>query len=297
MGVSIELIKQLRHETGAGVLDAKQALVSSGGDYEQALRALRERGLAKVAKRAGRATTEGRVESRDRDGKVGLLVEVNCETDFVGRNQDFLAFAGSMADHFFSFSKEGQALEEVMALPLSEGQGITPNETLQGLISATGENMAVRRFTRFELGDRSGLVEVYMHPGNRVAVMVEVNSETPAGANQEAFVTLTHDLALHIAALNPLCLTREDVPGESIGAQKEIWRKQALDEGKPEAIIDRIIQGRLKKYYESSVLVEQSFVKDDEIKIGDLLKQAVSTVGEEITIRRFVRFELGEALD
>jgi elongation factor Ts len=297
VGISIELIKKLRQETGAGVLDAKQALTSSGGDYDQAVRALKEKGLARVAKRADRETTEGRVESRDRDGKVGLLVEVNCETDFVGRNEDFIAFAGDVADHFFAVSQEGQELDEILALPMSDGSGKTPAEALQNWIASTGENMAIRRFSRYELGDRPGLIEVYLHPGNRVGVMLEVNTETAAGSGNQDFVTLVHDLALHIAALDPLCITRDDVPSETIESNHEIWRKQALDEGKPEAIVDRIIQGRQKKFFETSVLVEQPFVKDDEIKISDLVKQVASKMGEEVTVRRFERFELGESLN
>ncbi len=297
MGISIELIKKLRQETGAGVLDAKQALTATGGDYDEALKALREKGLARVAKRADRETTEGRVESRDRDGKVGLLVEVNCETDFVGLNEDFVAFTGDVADHFFAVAQEGQAVDEILSLPMSEASGQSPAEALQNWIASTGENMAIRRYARFELGDRSGLVEVYMHPGNRVGVMLEVNTESPAVAGHEDFVTLVHDLALHVAALDPLCITRDDIPSDTLETNRETWRKQALDEGKPEAIVDRIIQGRQNKFYETSVLVEQPFVKDDEIKIGDLVKQVASKVGEEISIRRFARFELGEPLD
>jgi elongation factor Ts len=184
-----------------------------------------------------------------------------------------------------------------MALPFVKEPDTTPEDLLRNQISTTGENMAVRRFVRYELGDRPGLIEIYMHPGNRVGVMLEINSETAAGAAKEAFAVLAHDLALHIAASAPLCLTREQIPDEKLEAEKEIYRKQALEEGKPAAIVERIIQGRLKKFYESTVMLEQPFVKDDKLQISELLEQYVSALGEKVTIRRFARYELGEVLD
>jgi elongation factor Ts len=297
VAISIEMIKQLREATGAGVLDAKKALESTGGDMEQAATLLREKGLAKAAKRADRETTEGRVEARDQDGRVGLLVEVNCETDFVGSNEGFVAFSNSIADHFFAVAQERQPLDEVMALPLFSDASTMPKELLEHQISSTGENMAVRRFVRFELGDRPGLVEVYAHPGNRVAVMLEARSETPELAGTEEFSSLVHDLALHIAASAPLYVTRDQIPAEKLEAEKGAYRAQALAEGKPEAIVERIVEGRLRKYYETAVLLEQPFVKDDEVKVGELVEQHAAEWGEKIAIRRFARFELGEPLE
>lgn len=297
MAISIEQIKELREATGAGVLDAKKALESSGGDFEAAMGILREKGLAKAAKRADRETTEGRIEARFEGTRVGLLLEVNCETDFVGSNDNFVAFSEEMADHFFAATQEGQPLDEVMALPLVSNSDSTPADRLQDLITSTGENMQIRRFERYELGDRPGIIEVYMHPGNRVAVMLELNSKTAAGATEEAFVTLAHDVALHIAALAPVVATRDLIPADTLEAEKASYRKQALDEGKPEAIVERIIEGRLRKYYEGVVLMEQAFVKDDEVKIEKLFNQISKQLGEEITLRRFARFELGEPLD
>ncbi len=297
MATSIEMIKQLREETGAGVLDAKKALESTGGDMEQAAALLREKGLARAAKRADRETTEGRVEARDQGGRVGVLVEVNCETDFVGSNEGFVAYSKSIADHFFAVAQEGQPLDEVMALPLFSDASTTPKELLQHQISSTGENMAVRRFARFELGDRPGLVEVYAHPGNRVAVMLEAHSETPELAGTEEFASLVHDLALHIAASAPLYVTRDQIPAEKLAAEKETYRAQALDEGKPEAIVERIVEGKLRKYYETAVLLEQPFVKDDEVKVGELVEQHAAAWGQKIAIWRFARFELGEPLE
>jgi len=291
------MIKQLREETGAGVLDAKKALESTGGDFEQAVDLLREKGLAKAAKRADRETTEGRVEARDQDGKVGLLVEINCETDFVGRNEGFVAFCQNVADHFLTVAQEGQPLEEVMAMPLHSDPGTTPRELLQHQISSTGENMTVRRYARFELDDRPGVVEVYVHPGNRVAVMLEAHSQTPELAGTEEFLSFVHDLALHTAASAPLYVTRDQIPDHRLQAEKEAYRAQALDEGKPEAIVERIIEGRLRKYYETVVLSEQPFVKDDEIKVGELVEHQASEWGEEIVIQRFARYELGEPLE
>jgi len=297
VAINIEMIKELRETTGAGVLAAKKALESSGGDFEQAVRQLREKGLVKAAKRAGRETAEGRVEARSEEGRVGLLIEINCETDFVGRNENFVAFAGGVADHFFACAQEEQPLAEVMALPFVKDSDTTPVELLQAQVSTTGENMAVRRFVRYDLGDRPGVVEIYQHPGNRIAVMLELNSETPVGADKEAFAALAHDLALHIAFAAPLYLTREETPAEKMEAEKAIYRKRALEEGKPEAIVERIVEGRLKKFYQDAVLLEQPFVKDDKSPVGKLIEQQAAALGEKATVRRFVRYELGEKPD
>ncbi len=229
--------------------------------------------------------------------QTGLLGEVNCETDFVGRNEGFVNFSNEIADHFMAMAQEDQPLDEVTAMPLSSDNSTTPAERLQDLISSTGENMQIRRFVRFELGDRPGMIEIYMHPGNRVAVMLEPNADTQAGAAQDAFVTVAHDLALHIAAMAPRYVTRDQLPAEVLEAEQEDYRNQALAEGKPERIVERIVEGRLRKYYESVVLFEQPFVKDDEITVEQLLKKVSGEIGEEITIRRFARFELGEPLD
>ncbi len=295
--INVRMIKELREATGAGVLDTKKALETSGGDFKEATRLLREKGLARAAKRSGRQTTEGRIEARIEGGRAGLLVEVNCETDFVGRNQEFVAFASGLADHFLALADEEQTLDQVMARPFVSDSSTSPAELLQNQSSITGENIAVRRFARFELGDRPGVIEVYLHPGNRVGVMLELGSETAAGAAEESFTGTAHDLALHIAACAPICLTREEISRETLEAETGIYRTQALASGKPEPIVERIVQGRLKKYFEDVVLSEQPFVKDDKVKVGELLKQRAATLGEEITVRRFARYELGESLD
>ncbi len=297
MGIDVSLIKELREATGAGVLDAKKALESTGGDFEAAVLQLREKGLAKAAKRAGRETNEGRVEARTKGTQSGLLVEVNCETDFVGKNEGFIEFANHVADHLFATAQEGQPLDELLQGPFVGDEATTPAELLQSLISSTGENMAVRRYVRFDLGNRPGLIEMYVHPGNRVAVMLELNGETAKTAARDAFVDFAHDLALHIAAQAPVCVSREQLPADTLAAEKETYRKQALDEGKPEAIVERIVEGRMTKYYESTVLLEQPFVKDDKVKVADLFKQIKNDLGENVTLSRFARYELGEPLD
>lgn len=295
MAVDIKMIKELRELTGAGVLDVKNALESCGGDMEAAAKALREKGLVRAAKRADRATKEGRVEARSSDGRDGLLVEINCETDFVGQNESFVAFCTAVADHFFAFSKPDQPLESLIETEIEDGA--TAASMLQDLISSTGENMAIRRYDRFQLGDEPGLIEVYLHPGNRVAVMIEMTAKNAAAAGSEAFATLAHDLALHIAAQAPVCVAREHLPAAKLEALKESYRQGALREGKPERIIDRIVKGRLRKFYEQSVLLEQPFVKDDEITVTEVLKQGAETIGYDVKVERFARYELGEELD
>ena len=297
MAVSVEEIKRLREETGAGILDAKKALEKTGGDYEAALAQLREKGLAKVAKRAGREATEGRIEARTTDSETGLLIEVNCETDFVARNELFVELAETLADHFFAVAKEGQPLDEVMTEPLVDDPSKTPAELVREQISTTGENMVVRRYVRYDLGGRTGVIETYIHLGNRVGVMLEVNTETAETAGRDLFVEFAHDLALHGAAMAPMCVTRDDIPAGVLEDEKATYRRQALDEGKPEAIVERIVEGRLNKFYEGSVLLDQPFVRDDKVKVAELLEQVNSDLGETVTIRRFARYELGESLD
>ena len=293
MAITVTMIKELREATGAGVLAAKKALEASNGDFDEAVRALREKGLAKAAKRADRVASEGRIEGRSREGLSGLLVEINCETDFVATNEDFVALANDLADHFFAVAAEDHELLEVMAASLYSDSDRTATQRLQDLIFSTGENMGVRRFARFDLGDRPGVVEVYIHPGNRVAVMVELGCETTETAAKDAFMDLSHDLALHIAANAPESITRDEISFEKLAAEKEIYRNRALEEGKPEKIVDRIVEGRLAKFYQEVVLLEQPFVKDDEVTVGELITRVSKEVGEPVEVRRFVRFELG----
>jgi elongation factor Ts len=297
VAVSVEEIKRLREETGAGVLDAKKALESAGGDYDVALTQLREKGLAKVAKRAGREATEGRIESRSSDFESGLLIEVNCETDFVARNELFVELASDLADHFFAVTEEGQPLDEVMSEPLIQDPSTTPAELVREQISTTGENMVVRRYVRYDLDGRPGIVETYIHLGNRVGVMLEVDVETRATAAKDLLIEFAHDLALHIAAMAPICVARDDIPLSLLEEERRAYRRQALDEGKPDAIVDRIVEGRLNKFYESAVLLDQPFVRDDKVKVNALLEQVSTDLGEQVTIRRFARYELGESLN
>ncbi|MBN1317110.1 MAG: translation elongation factor Ts [Anaerolineales bacterium] len=294
MAIDVKMIKELRELTGAGVLDVKKALESTGGDFEQAMVQLREKGLARAAKRSDREMTEGRVEGRFEDNKIGLMVEINCETDFVAMNEQFIDISTRVADHLFANSTEGQLLEELVNLPFADTPDKTPKILLEDLVSTTGENMAISRYIRYELGDRPGRIEVYIHPGNRVVVMLELNSETQKVADSDAFAGFAHELALHIAAQAPLCLNRNEVPEALLQAEKEIYKKQALETGKPENIIDRIVEGRVTKYFQEVVLSEQAFVKDDKVTIGQLLKQKKAELGETIIVSRFVRYELGE---
>ena len=296
MAVTVDEIKRLREESGAGVLDAKKALESTGGDYDAALALLREKGLAKVAKRAGREATEGRIEARSADLESGLLIEVNCETDFVARNALFIQLATDLADHFFVVTGKDRPLEEIMAEPLVQDPGTTPAELVRAQISTTGENIVVRRYVRYDLDDRPGVIETYVHLGNRVGVVLEVNTESAATATKGLVVEFAHDMALHITAMAPICVTCDEIPASLLEEEKEMYRRQAMEEGKPEPIVERIVEGRLAKFYESAVLLEQPFVRDDKVKVHELLKKVSADLGETIAVRRFARYELGEPL-
>jgi elongation factor Ts len=241
--------------------------------------------------------TEGRVEGRSQGTKAGMLVELNCETDFVAMNDQFVELATRVADHFFANSTESTEIEGLLELPFADEPAKTPKILLEDLLATTGENMSIRRYVRYELGDKPGRIELYIHPGNRVVVMLELDCETDQVAESDAFAEFAHELALHTAAQAPMCLSREEIPEALLDKEREIYRKQALETGKPENIVDRIIEGRLTKYYQEVVLSEQVFVKDDKITIGQLLKQKKAELGEEITVSRFVRYELGESLN
>jgi len=295
--ISAQMIKELRDLTGAGVLDTKKALEATGGDMERAADLLREKGLARAAKRADREAKEGRIEARSQGGRTGLLVEVNCETDFVGRNEGFVALSDLIATHLFHHAYQGQPLDEVLAKPAAGAGGRTPADQLQDMVSSTGEKMQVRRYVRYDLDERLGVIEVYLHPGNRVAVMLELTSVTLAATESAPFALLAHDLALHIAAMSPRFRSRQDIPADHLEAETARFRQGATAEGKPEKVVERIVEGRLRKYFEETVLFEQPFVKDEEVTAGQLLQQQAAALGEAITLARFVRYELGEDLD
>ena len=276
--VTASLVKELREKTGAGMMDCKKVLTETDGDMEKAIELLRERGIAKAAKKSGRVAAEGLVECYiSEDGKVGAVVEVNSETDFVAKNEEFKTFVMNVAKQVVETNPKD--VEELLAQEAKFEAGKTVNEALIGKIATIGENLSIRRFARFE---SKGLLEKYIHGDGKIAVLINMTS-----GDKE----LAKDLCMQIAAARPEFVKREEVPQERVDKEMEILKVQAMNEGKPEAIAEKIVQGRVGKFYEEICLVDQVFVKDSSKRVSDLLKEKNAEVVE------FARFEKGEGIE
>ena len=276
--VTASLVKELREKTGAGMMDCKKVLTETDGDMEKAIELLRERGIAKAAKKSSRVAAEGIVEAYvTEDGKVGSLVEVNAETDFVAKNDEFKSFVEDVTKQVALTNPSD--VEALLASKSMAEPDKTVKEVLTGKIATIGENMTIRRFVRFE---STGLVEKYIHGEGKIGVLVELeNGDTE----------LAKDICMQIAAAKPEFLDRESVPAERVEKEMKILKAQAMNEGKPAEIAEKMVQGRLGKFYGEFCLVEQDFVKNPDMKI----KQLLESKGAKII--RFARFEKGEGIE
>ncbi len=276
--ISASQVKELREKTGAGMMDCKKVLTETDGDFEKAIELLRERGITKAAKKSGRIAAEGLVTTYvSEDGKVGTVVEVNAETDFVAKNEEFRNFVTDVAKQVAE--KNPANVEELLAQKSIAEPDKTVQEVLTNKIATIGENMSIRRFERFETNN---LVESYIHGDGKIAVLVEMENGT---------TELAKDVCMQIAAARPEYLDRESVPQERVEKEMEILKAQAMNEGKPAEIAEKIVLGRIGKFYGEICLVEQDFVKDPDVKVGKL----VESKGAKIV--RFARFEKGEGLE
>jgi len=276
--ITATLVKELREKTGAGMMDCKKVLTETDGDLEKAMELLRERGIAKAAKKSGRVAAEGLVEGYiSENGKIGSIVEVNSETDFVAKNEEFKAFVLDIAKQVAE--KNPTTVEELLAQPSIAVEGKTVNEVLVDKIATIGENLNIRRFTRFE---SNGLVEKYIHGDGKIAVLVNMeNSDN----------TLAKDVCMQIAAAKPEYVDRASVPADRVEKEMEILKAQAMNEGKPAEIAEKMVQGRIGKFYGEICLVEQPFVKNPDEKVSNLLSSKGATISE------FARFEKGEGIE
>jgi elongation factor Ts len=289
VAISTEDIRLLRESTGAGILDCKKALQETGGNIDQAIEFLRKKGLAAASKKASREANEGLVSAQiSPDGRTGVMVEVNCETDFVARTEDFKNFVAALVQQVAA-QPEVANVEALLAAPFIKNSSKTVAEQLTETIAKLGENVVVRRVTRFDLAG-GGMLDSYIHTGGRVGVLVDVVGGSP---DNSQFAALVHDLALQIAAAAPRYVSPEDVPAEAIEAERTIYRAQLAEDKKPDNIKERIIDGKLKKWYGEIALIEQPFVKDNDLTIAQLLEKHSKALGNEIKVRRFARFELG----
>jgi elongation factor Ts len=272
--ISKEDVLTLREKTGAGLIDCKRALVESNGDLDEAVSILRKKGVATAAKKAGRDAGEGIVaQCVSSDRTKGILVEVNCETDFVAKNDDFIKFSSEVANQ------------------LLENPDVNLEEKRTEQVAKIGENIRISRSTTLS-PNATGLVESYVHTGGKVAVLLSLGTSTTEAANSENVQLLAKDLCMHIAATSPVCVSRNDVPEELVAKEKEIAKAQA--EGKPPQAIEKIVQGKLDKYFSNSCFLEQYFVKDPDHSIQGLLTSTGKEIGAELTVEKFVRFQVGE---
>ncbi|MDH5602156.1 MAG: translation elongation factor Ts [Gammaproteobacteria bacterium] len=275
MAITAALVKELRERTGAGMMECKKALTETDGDLDAAIEAMRKSGLAKADKKAGRTAAEGLVAIKaSDDNKTAVIVEVNCETDFVTKGDDFKGFVDEIAACVLA--NKPADVEALLALPLSSGA--TVEDTRKELIAKIGENMSVRRF---EIIDNADVIGSYKH-GERIGVMVELE-----GGSEE----LGKDIAMHVAASRPACVSEADVDADAIEKEREIFSAQAAESGKPADIIEKMVEGRIKKFLKEITLLGQPFVKDPDQTVEKLLKD------NSATVKRFIRFEVGEGIE
>ncbi len=277
MEITAAMVKALRDETGLGMMECKKALVETNGDRQAAFKVLRERGLAIAGKKAERVAKDGRVACEIYDGgKTGVMIEVNCETDFVARNASFQAFMKELVQTAKTVG-DGQLAETVKDLVASK-------------IAEIGENIVIRRNVKFGV-QGIGLIAGYVHLGEKVGVLVEVGCSKPESIASETFRDAAKDVTLHIAACNPAYLQRADVPADVLQSEREIYAKQVV--GKPANIIQKIVDGKLDKFFQQNCLVEQAFVKDADQTVTEMLNARGGALGDTLGIRRFVRYQVG----
>lgn len=284
--ISAQVVKELREKTGAGMMDCKKALTESNGDLEKAIDILREKGLAAAAKKSGRVAAEGVVAAYvSEDKKSAGLVEFNCETDFVSANEAFSGLASEIAE--LVAKNDVTSVEDIKALKLNDG---TVQDAINALIAKLGENMSLRRFEKINAED--GLVAAYIHMGGKIGVLVQVKSENTS----DEVSNVARDVAMHVAALNPQFLDKTSVDADTIEREKEIYRVQALNEGKPANIVEKMVLGRVNKFLKEVCLVEQQFVKNPDLTIAGFLKEESKKHGD-IQLVKFTRFEKGEGIE
>jgi len=287
--ITAAIVKELRDKTNAGMMDCKKVLTETNGDIEASVKLLRERGIAKAAAKADRAANEGIIVARVNPAATsGILLELNCETDFVSKNESFQAFVHEVADVLAA----ANAADHAAALAVQHGQ-YTLEDTVKAKVLEVGENLQFRKYVRFDAAP-GGVIGSYIHMGGKVGVLIEVGTTQAATAANPTFRELVKDLTLHIAASAPKGLSREDILEAVVENEKDIFRARLIAEGKPEAMIEKIIPGQLAKFYAESCFLEQGFVKDTDITVAKLLAAKGAELGDTLTVTRFIRFGLGE---
>ncbi len=284
-------VMKLREQTGVGMMDCKKALVATDGNFDEAIKYLREKGMASAAKKASRIAAEGIVKCVVADDKkTAVAVEVNCETDFVARSNQFVELVDKIAKHILG--SDATSVEQVLEEVYCADCGKTVNVLIAEATAAIGEKISLRRFTKFVL-DGSGIISSYIHMGGKIGVLAELKSD----AAQEDLSELAFNICMQIAASKPQVVGIADVDSSQLEAEKEILTVQARNEGKPEAIIGKMVEGRIHKYYKEVCLVEQEYVRDSSLSVKQVIADVEKKTGKEIIVTRFIRYELGEGIE
>ncbi len=292
MSISANLVKELRERTSAGMMDCKKALEETKGDFDAAIEWLRVKGLSAAAKKAGRIAAEGTVFAQT-IGNTGIIVEINSETDFVARNEGFKALVLDVAEHItYAANLVGDILEHAF----HKNPAKKLSEILTEATVKIGEKIAIRRFEKYSAGPNS-IVHTYVHGEGKIGVLIEVVASNPAATTNPEMRIFAQDVCLHIAAMNPMAISSEQIPADVVAKEKEILKAKNLEQGKKAEMIDKIVDGQIRKFLSENCLVDQAFVKNPDIKIGDLSKEVGKKIGADLTIKRFTRFELGAGIE
>ncbi|MBC1223558.1 elongation factor Ts [Nostoc sp. UCD121] len=294
--ISAKLVQELRQKTGAGMMDCKKALIETEGNVEEAADWLRKKGISKAGAKSDRIAAEGLVDTYIQPGgRVGVLIEVNCQTDFVARNEAFKALVKNLAKQ----AATADSVESLLAQPYIENESATVEESIKQTIATLGENIQVRRFVNFAIAEGTqGVVDSYIHTGGRVGVLVELGSQTESVATNSEFQSLARNTAMQVAACpNVEYVSVDQIPAEVAQKEKDIEMGKDDLANKPENIKEKIVQGRIEKRLKELTLIDQPYIRDQSISVEDLFKQSKAKLGEEIQVTRFVRYILGEGIE
>ena len=291
MSISATLVKELREKTSAGMMDCKKALEATSGDFEAAVEWLRVKGLSSAAKKADRVAAEGTVYAQVQ-GNSGVVVEVNSETDFVARNDGFKNFVTDLSNHILSSTATGDLADQAFHKNPAQKVGDALKET----IATIGENLVIRRFEKYT-ATANTVVHTYIHGEGKIGVMIEVAASKPEAATNPELKTFAQDVALHIAAMNPMSISSEQIPSDVVAKEKEILTAKNLESGKKPEMVEKIVEGQIRKFLAENCLVDQPFVKNPDLKVSDLAKEVGKKVGADVSIKRFVRYELGAGIE
>jgi elongation factor Ts len=293
--ISAKLVQELRQKTGAGMMDCKKALKETEGDIEKAIDWLRQKGIASAGKKSDRVAAEGLVDTYIQpDGQVGVLIEVNCQTDFVARNDAFKSLVKNLAKQ----AATADSVESLLAQPYIEDATVTVDESIKQVIATLGENIQVRRFVKYSIAGTSGIVESYIHTGGRVGVLVELNTQSDSAVGNQDFQDLARNAAMQIAACpNVEYVSVDQIPAEVAQKEKDVEMGRDDLANKPDNIKEKIVQGRIEKRLKELALLDQPYIRDQSISVEDLIKQVKNQVGGDIQVRHFVRYVLGEGIE